>query len=208
MLPLTRKSDSQPAALQLWHTNFRNFEKLPDTKVVRTSFFINFAAMAVTIGLVLLMGYREYHIFSLGEQIAAAQKVIESNKRPNQEALRLSKIFADEQKKLDEAIAFNFAPISPSAYISLLARTLPTDVAIDAIDARLANPAASTFALKGTVTGTPDQASGITSTYVDTLRANREWAALFDSVTLTGLNRNARSGSLTFDISFVVKAKK
>ena len=47
MLSLTKKSDAVPVAAPLWHTNFRNFDRLPDTKVVRTAFFVNTAAGAV-----------------------------------------------------------------------------------------------------------------------------------------------------------------
>jgi len=66
MLSLTKKSDAQVAS-PLWHTNFRNFERLPDTKVVRTTFFINTAAVALTLGLLLWLGYREYHLYNLRE---------------------------------------------------------------------------------------------------------------------------------------------
>ena len=45
-LSLTKKSDAQSAVAPVWHPNFRNFERLPDTKVVRTTFFVNTAAQA------------------------------------------------------------------------------------------------------------------------------------------------------------------
>ena len=57
MLSLTKKSDSEPVAAPLWHTNFRNFEQLPDTKVVRTTFFVNTAAIAIAAGLLLWLGH-------------------------------------------------------------------------------------------------------------------------------------------------------
>ena len=71
-LSLSKRSDAQPAVAPVWHPNFRNFERLPDTKVVRTTFFINTAAVAVALSLLLWVGFREMHIRSLHEQAADA----------------------------------------------------------------------------------------------------------------------------------------
>ena len=90
MLSLTKKSDAQPVAAPLWHTNFRNFDRLPDTKVVRTAFFVNTGAGALAIALLLWLGYREYRIHSIGEQITDAQREIDSNAKKNADALRLT----------------------------------------------------------------------------------------------------------------------
>ena len=200
-LSLTKKSDAQPAVAPLWHPNFRNFDQLPDTKVVRTTFFINTAAIAVALGLLLWLGYREYHIFDLGKQIADAQKQINENSRQNKEALRLTKIFGEEQKKLAEAGAFSRTAISPTEFLLLLGQTLPKEISIESLDMRLAEQGGgATFLLNGLVAGTPDQASGTASSYVDALRAHRRLGALFDPITLISLNRS--SGSfLAFDIS-------
>jgi hypothetical protein len=208
MLSLTKKSETQPAAAQLWHTNFRNFERLPDTKVVRTNFFIITVAVGITLGLLLWLGYREYHIFSLGEQIAEGQKVIDSNAKQNNEALRLSRIFADEQRKLNEAQAFRSTPITPFEYIILLGKTLPKEISIESLDARMSVPGGPTFVLKGLMAGTPDQASGLASSYVDMLLHDPNWNTIFDQITLTNLTRDSRSGFLAFEINFKVRARK
>jgi hypothetical protein len=207
-LSLPKKSDAQPAVVPLWHPNFRNFERLPDTKVVRTTFFINTAAIAVTISLLLWFGYREYHIKNLADQIADAQKQIDSNAKQNKEALRLSKIFADEQGKLTDAELFQRSPISPAAFVALLGETLPKEISIDSIEGHLvsqgANPAY--IQLKGLVAGTPDQASGAASKYVDMLRGQPKFGAIFETITLNTLNRDSRSNFLAFDITLKMKA--
>ena len=96
-----KKSDEQADVEPLWHPDFRNVERLPDTKVVRTTFFINTAAIATTLALMMWLGYREFHIRNLEQQIADAEHQIDTNSRQNKEALRLSQIFTDEEKKLD-----------------------------------------------------------------------------------------------------------
>ncbi len=208
MLSLTRKSDAQPVAAPLWHTNFRNFERLPDTKVVRTTFFINTAAIAVTLGLLLWLGYREYHIYNLGEQIAQAQKEIDANSKQNAEAIRLSESFAAEESKLNEAAAFANARISPSEFVMLLGETLPKEISIDAIDAHLNGPTVGVYTMRGIVAGTPDQASGTASNYVQMLHDNARLKSIFDSITLERLNRDAGSGFMSFEISLKVKSEK
>jgi len=207
-LSLPKKSDAQPAVAPLWHPNFRNFERLPDTKVVRTTFFVNTAAIAITLSLLLWFGYREYHIKNLGDQIADAQKQIDDNAKQNKEALRLSKIFADEQVKLAEAELFQHSLITPSEFVSLLGGTLPREISIDSIEARLTTLGASPafFQLRGVVAGTPDQASGAASKYVDMLRAQPKLGTIFDPITLNNLNRDARSNFLAFDITLRMKA--
>src|ERR1700712_5148904 len=117
MFSLSKKSDDLSGAEPLWHSNFRNSERLPDTKVVRTTFFVNTAAIALTLALFLWTGYREFHIRSLEDQIT--------------EALRLSQVFASEEKKLLEAENFLNTPISSSEFISLLSQTLPKEISIE-----------------------------------------------------------------------------
>jgi hypothetical protein len=204
-LSLTKKSDAE-AAPPLWHSNFRNFERLPDTKVVRTAFFVNTAAIAVTVCLLLWFGYQEYHIYSLGEQIAAAQKDIDANAKQNKEALRLSKIFADEDKKLVEAGNFQRAAISPAELVTLLGQTLPKEIAVVSLDARLSPPTGTgVVQMRGQVAGTPDQAAGTASSYVDLLRAHPRLGTVFDSIVLANLNRDVGSNSLVFDITMKLK---
>jgi len=205
MLSLTKKSDAQPVAAPLWHTNFRNFERLPDTKVVRTTFFINTAAIAVAVGMLLWVGYREYTNHNIREQIAEAQRQIDGNKKQNAEDIRLSKIFAEEQKKLDEAAAFTKGPITVLEFVDLIGQTMPKEIIIDNLDARVSDPKSSVFQMRGRVAGSPDQASGLASSYVDMLRAQPRLAAVFDPITLNRIDRSVDGTYLTFDISLNIK---
>ncbi len=206
-LSLTKKSDEESAAAPLWHPNFRNFERLPDTKVVRTTFFVNTAAIAITLSLLLWLGFREYHLHDLREQIAAAQKVIDGNSRLSMDAIRLTKTFTDDQARLESASAFQRTPATLTELVTLLAKSLPKDISIDYMEARLAEAnGTSTVLLKGSVAGTPDQASGAASKYVDGLRAHPRLGKLFDSIVLNNLVRGSSTSYLTFDIMLKGKA--
>lgn len=208
MLSLTKKSDAQPVAAPLWHTNFRNFDRLPDTKVVRTTFFINTAAGAVAIALLLWVGYREYRLYNLSEQIAAAQREIDSNAKKNAEALRLSQIFTDEEKKIADTEGFLKVPITVSDYVELIGQTLPKEISIDFADLRIpADPKNQLFVLRGMVAGTRDQAAGTASSYVDQLREHPSLGTIFDPITLDKLTPDASTGFMSIEISLKVKSE-
>lgn len=205
MLSLSKNSDAQPVAAPLWHANFRDYERLPDTKLVRTTFFINTAAIAVTIALVLWLAYREYSIHSIHEQINEANRQIASNQKQNTDSLRLSKTFLDEQRKIDEGITFVRVPITAVEFIKIIGDTLPNDISVDFADIRLNDPKNMVFQLRGRVAGSPDLASGITSSYVDMLRADPSLSKVFESITLNRLDRDAKGGFMVFEISLTIK---
>jgi len=199
-LPLTKRGDATPVAAPLWHPNFRNYERLPDTKVVRTTFFINAASIAVALLLLLWVGKREYRIHELGQQVADAEKQIDGNQKQNNEAIRLSGIFSEEQKKIADVEAFAHTPLSPLDFVLQLGRTLPKEIQLESADMRMAEPANSQCILRGLVAGTKDQASGTVSAYLDTLRTAPKFSSAFDNVSLISLNLDQRSGLLAFEI--------
>ena len=204
MLSLKKKSDAQPMAAPLWHPNFRDFDRLPDTKVVRTTFFINTAAIAAAVGMLLWFGFREFNNQNIGQQITEANAQIENNRKQNEEALKQAKLFADEEKKLVEAMAFMKAPITPLEFVQLLGDTLPKDISIDYVDARISDPKNSLFQIRGRVAGSPDMASGITSSYVDSLKLDERIKKVFDPVTLNRLDRDA-AGGMVFEVTLTIK---
>ena len=205
MLSLSKKNNEQSEAEPLWHPNFRNFERLPDTKVVRTTFFVNTAAIATTLMLALWWGYREYHIRSLAQQVLEAQKQIDDNSKQNKEAIRLSQVFAAEEKKLADAEAFLRAPLPISEFVGLLGQSLPKEILIEALDVRLSEPKNQLFVLRGLVAGSRDQASGSASSYIDLLRSHPKLGSVFEPITLEKLAPDGATGTLSFEISMKVK---
>jgi len=208
MLSLTKKSDAQPVAAPLWHTNFRNFERLPDTKVVRTTFFVNTAAITIAAGMLLWLGSREMTNRGIQEQIAEAQRLIGENQKQDGEALRLSKSFAEEQKKLAEAEAFVKTPVDLLEFVNRIGVTMPREIVIDFMEVRTNDPKKSGVVVRGRVAGSPDQASGIANAYVDQLKADAPLATTFDPITLQRIDRNPNGAYMSFEIHFTVKAGK
>ena len=195
-----KKRDAAPVVAPAWHPNFRNFERLPDTKVVRTTFFINVAAALLAIVLAGIVGWREFEAHTLRQQAEAAQARIDRDQKQSAEALRLTKTFTDEEKKFTEAAAFVRAALPPTEFVTLLAETLPREIQLEYLDYRpndLNNPQCT---IRGLAAGSKDQASGSASDYVQTLRTQPRFATAFESINLTTVNADPRTGMLIFEI--------
>ena len=199
-MSLIKKSDATSDSVPLWHPNFRNFERLPDTKVVRTTFFINITAITLAVGLVIMVGYRQLRIRELNGQLRETQAVIEKTTKENSEAIRLSKIFDDEAKKIVEAASFTKRNLPPSEIILLLGKTLPKEVQIESADIRFSGASGDQCILRGVVAGSKDEASGSTSKYLEVLRTAPVWTSRIETVNLGTLNPDPVGGFMRFEV--------
>jgi hypothetical protein len=196
MPSLLQKSDQpQTPLVPAWHPDFRNPTRLPDTKVVRTQFFVNFAAIAVTASLLLFFSYQEYRINNLSRQVAYLRSQIDTNRKASEQARLLSQKFATEEKKISELNNFVKPRLVLSQFLLNLGSTLPQELAVSTVDIR-----ATGVNLRGTATGSPDEASGRTSIYVEQLREDRYFSSIFEEVGLNKLDRDQASGRLSFDL--------
>jgi len=73
---LKKKPDAAANLTPAWHPNFRNFERLPDTKVVRTTFFVNATAIVVALVALIFTANREIGLHSLNSQIGEIEAQI------------------------------------------------------------------------------------------------------------------------------------
>lgn len=202
MLRLPKKKSEAAAAptMPAWHPNFRNFERLPDTKVVRTAFFINGVAIVVAVVLLFWFGYQEYQLRELNRQVADWQAQIDHNRPGSDQAIAMFKQFEAAAARFGEIDAFVKSKPAVSALLLRLGETLPHNVALDTFDLGTRG-----LRLLVTVRGAPDQASGYASTYLDQLRADAVLKETFDTVTLNSLNRNPQTGRLS--VEFFLKFK-
>src|SRR5436190_18697470 len=99
MLPfLKKKSDAAAAPLvPSWHPSFRNYEKLPDIKVVRTAFFVNGAALFLAVALAIYFGFQQWQLHVLRVQIADSQAQIDRDKPKSDKAKALFVKFSAEE---------------------------------------------------------------------------------------------------------------
>ncbi|MEO7413371.1 MAG: hypothetical protein ABIZ81_08430, partial [Opitutaceae bacterium] len=167
MPPLKKKSEANAPEVPSWHPNFRNFQRLPDTKVVRTAFFINVGAITVTLVLLLFVGQREWELRVLGQQIAEKQQQIDRSKPGSDQAVALFKKYQAEEAKLLEVQSFVESKLTLSDLLLHLGQTLPKNIALDRFDLNDAG-----LILGATIRGAPDQASALATVYTEQLRAD------------------------------------
>jgi len=139
MLPFLKKPSDKTstATVPAWHPNFRNFERLPDTKAVRTTFFINGLALLIASSLVIYTGYREFGLRSLQADTDAAQKVVDANKPASDEAIALFKKFQEEEKKVFALQSFlSSSRLVLSDFFLQIGASLPASVTLNSIPGR------------------------------------------------------------------------
>jgi hypothetical protein len=203
MLSLLKKKSEVAAAPTVpnWHPNFRNYEKLPDIKVVRTAFFVNGAAIFVALALGIYFGIKEWQLRVVNTQINEELRKIERDKRPSDQAVALHKKFQAEEARVEEVDAFIKSKPLVSALLMRLSSTLPANIAIDSIDLRMEG-----LALRLSVRGDAVAASGYSTQYLEQLRADKE-LAFFGEFLFTGTpTRNPSTGRMAVEFMLRFKA--
>lgn len=195
MLSLRKKTDG-PVMAPAWHPNFRNYDRLPDTKVVRTAFFINGLAVLAALAALLVFAFQEFKRHTVEQQVAGWEEQIAADRAASAAAVADFRTFQAEEKKVREAAAFVERSIAPSELLLRIGQTLPEEIVLDYFDFR---PAGLT--LRGSVRGNPGEASGLASAYVAKLEADEVIASKFDAVVLTRLARNSETGQLNFEVN-------
>ncbi len=207
MLSLLKKKPeaAAPAApvLPPWHPNFRNFERLPDTKVVRTTFFVNGIAIVVALIALLWFSYQEYQLHDLNRQIGEWQVQINRDRHSSDLAIALYKKFQAEAARVNEVSAFVRSKPLVTDLLLRLGQTLPKNIALDTFDLR-----DNALKLTGTIRGAPDLASGYATAYVELLRADGYFSARFDDISMLNLTRNPQTGRLSLELLLKLKAQE
>lgn len=196
---LKRKSEASAAVSEMppWHPNLRNASRLPDTKVVRTSFFVNGAAIFITIGIFLWFAFQEYKLHNLNRQIADWQTQIDRDKKESDRFIALYATFKEEQAKITEVNSFLRSKPPVSEILMYIGETLPREVALDAYEQQVQG-----LTLRGTVRGAPDEATGYATAYLDQLRADKTLARNFGEIAFSGpgVARNPQTGRLSLQL--------
>lgn len=202
---LEKLKGNKPVAplVPAWHPNFRNFERLPDVKVVRTSFFVNSVAIVLALTALTYFGLQEYNIHDVHVQIAAWQRQIDENQKTSDEAIARYRQFQAEEAKLAEVSTFLKHDYVLSDFIIEIGQTLPDSITLDYVGVQ-----DSGVTLRGAISGTSDEASGKASNYIAQLKADPKIGLIFENISLTGLNRSPLPGQLNFELFLKKKGAK
>lgn len=202
MLPfLKKKSEAEQApVLPAWHPNFRSAEKLPDIKVVRTAFFVNGIAIVSALSLGAFLGFKEWQLNVVNNQIGQIQSEIARNKPASDRAVATYKKFQTSEAKIAEVDAFLKSKPVVSVLIMRLAQTLPANIAIDTLDLREGG-----MTMRLSIRGEAAAASGYATAYLEQLRRDKELSQ-FDDFSFTGSPvRNPATGRMA--VEFMLRLK-
>lgn len=194
-----KKGESSANRVPAWHLDFRDTDGLPDVKPIRTSFFINGIAAVIVAGITLNFASQELTLYSLRSQMKQINEQIESDRPASNAAVQKFQAFRAAEKKLQEVETFKDRRIVPSEFLLRLGEILPEQITIDIIDSR-----EGVYAIRGSVSGSPDEASGRASGMVETLNTDEVLDPLFDNAALTSLARNPGSGLLAMEIELPI----
>lgn len=206
MLPLLKKkepkSENGPLGVS-WHPDFRNKATLPDTKTVRTKFFVHIVVIAVSVGLALYVGFREFNIATLGSELAAVETQIESNTKVSDAAIATYKKFQTEESRYQEAYALIKSPFRFPDFLLILGELLPPGARVTQVDHR---GVGKTILVTGTVRGIDAAAGDRAAELVRKLQEEARLKEHFSTIVLTNLGRDSSKGNLALEIVFTFKA--
>jgi hypothetical protein len=204
MPSLSKKKSKAAAALQVpsWHPNFRNYEKLPDIKVVRTAFFVNGAGIFIALALALYFGVQEWQLHGLRVEIADWRRQLERDQPGSDQAVALFKRFQGEAAKLAEVDSFVKSKPFVSEIMLRIGQTMPENIALDSFTLTDAG-----LLLRLTVRGTPDAAASYATAYLEQLKADPELTR-FEEPKTNSVSRNPGTGRLAVEVLLPLKGYK
>lgn len=183
-----------------WHPDLRNVERLPDTKIVRTAFFVNGAAVFALAAALLWALFEAYQWHEYTAELAAREEQIASDQAPVARALQLHKKYQEEETRIREVEQFVGSRPVVSDILLQIAEKMPAYLALERLDVRETG-----MTLRATVRGTSDQASGNASAYLEMLKTDPYFAEKFKDIRLLNLNRNVQTGRMTAEIALTLK---
>lgn len=202
MLSFLKKKNDAAAAPTVppWHPNFRDYEKLPDIKVVRTAFFVNVGAVALTLACAILYGRTEWQVRSLRSQVAEQERIIQKHKPTSQKAEVDFGKFKAEEAKLQEVDTFIKSKPTVSDLLVHLGETRPPEIAIDTFDLKDTG-----LTLRLTVRGEPEAAAGHATSYKDQLSNDKKLLGTFGEASFQNFTTNPTTGRLAVEIILPLK---
>ncbi len=111
-----------------WRPNFRDPGLLPDVKVVRTHFLLNFLAVVACFGFAGAIIYTEFTVRSAAESVEFVEENIARNQGRNTELVRMSGEFSKESQSVEQLTRFFDLPFTYSEVLRAVAETRPRPV--------------------------------------------------------------------------------
>lgn len=195
-------------AQRLWRPDFRDAQSLPDTKVIRTGFLLNFLAIALALLVVSIFMVREYSLRSLKSEMRTLETEVDAHFSQNQEILANNKRFREAANVVGEVVDFSRTAVDYTGFVSEFSRLVPESMLISRIEMAYLDAAGKqdtippfTISLTGRITGeTEETPSQILTDLQDDLAEIPSLKGKPVELDLTRFNRNNEFGHFDFTL--------
>ncbi len=186
-----------------WHIDTRLSGNLPSNDLVRSRFVANTVAGTMAVSALMILCWQLYIGKSLRTEISYWNQRISENQAQATELKVLTKALADQTARLDQAYTLVGNPYLLSELVMVFGRTRIDRMTIESI-----NGFAGGVVLRGILRSPSDQATQQLRAYVETLRHDKELAAIFGAVAITSVERAEGDNALTFEVACKFKEAK
>lgn len=116
-----------------WRPDFCNRAALPDIKVVRTNFLINFVCVLSALVFVYFTLEREYNVYALGQTVASMERQVQSASSANEASLKLSNAFKKASNEIIDVERFFIAPFKAHEFLVDFVKLCPEEADVKSI---------------------------------------------------------------------------
>ena len=186
-----------------WHLDRRLSGELPSNDLVRSRFMANAVTATLAACALIIMGWQLYLNNTLASEISYWNQRIQENQRQADELKALTRTLGDQTAKLDQAYGLVAAPYVLSDLVMAFGRTRLDRMTIESI-----NGFAGGVVVRGILHVSSEKATQQLRAYVETLRHDPEFTALFGTIALTSLERIEGDLSMHFEVACKLKEAK
>ena len=193
---------------QNWHPNFQIKATLPDVKVIRTGFIVNFSALCLPIFLGIVFTFNWFKIQELKLEDAKHETWLTESAAENKKNLEKNKAFKDISVLIEDLGRFFGESFDVLELIVVLAETRPKDIAFKALSfsedfvqiSRDKKEPTYKLVIEGVLQGSTSEDFGKLNDYQLKLEKLPIFKDILRSVTLPNHDRDQTNSLFTFKI--------
>jgi hypothetical protein len=183
-----------------WHIDCRLTGTLPSNDLVRSRFVANTIAGTMAAAAFMIVCWQLYQGNALRSEISYWTQRIQENQAQADELKALTRTLGEQTTKLDQAYTLVGNPYLLSDLVMAFGRTRIDRMTIESITGFTGG-----VVLRGTLRLPSDQATLRLREYVESLKRDKELAAVFGTIVPTSVERIDSDNALTFDIACKLK---
>ena len=198
-----------------WRPDFRETQTLPDTKVIRTGFLVNFVTIVLTIAVIAVFVVREYSLQTMKKQVAVLEEQVAGSTSQNRSYLDADKRFKEKAAVAHEVIDFDHQLLDLPAFIKSIPPIIPQGMILSNMEMQYAKDVVGkkeippyVVSFKGRVTGREDATpSQIVTDFQKSILKIPAIEAMEAATDLTSFNRDNEFGFFDFTLQVKISAK-